>query len=527
MAGLAGIIYRKKKRMRWAKESDEIFKRQVEKMLQKISYRGSRNKEIFSINNSGFGAIIGFISNYKISGTKDHHTKKTSSKTAPTVKVDGKIYNTDKLYKKYKFRTAANKNENEKLAELLTGFNNTIIKKLNGQFAMVFKDESENIYIIRDFLGRKPLYYAYNNDANLLFFASEIKSLSKFNLKIIELPPGHYIKNMGKPVLFRNLDSKKYGEEVLQSELPDIKDENIMINRINDLLIRSIDKRIPKDRPNIKIGAWLSGGLDSSIIAALLKQRNVDIHTFAVGFEGAKDLEAARIVSKHLGTIHKEYILNEDILFSLVPETIYILESFDAPLVRSTLGNIIASKMSSGTDIVFSGEGGDEIFAGYNYFLNFNSKKQIQNGLLKAIKSLHNTALQRVDRSSNFNGVNIKLPMLDEELIDYVLHIPPRFKLNYTMKLTKHILRKLAEKYLPDCIVWRPKDKFWEGSGIYDSLKNRIDCIISDNEFENSRILPDGFKLRNKEEFYYYQIFRIHYPEVDYNNFLSFTENFN
>ena len=201
--------------------------------------------------------------------------------------------------------------------------------------------------------------------------------------------------------------------------------------------------------------------------------------------------------------------------------------TFDAPLVRSTLGNIIVSEMSAENDIVFSGEGGDEIFAGYNYFLDIDSKKQVQDALVCALESLHNTALQRVDRSSNSCGVNCKLPMLDEDLVEYALMIPPDEKLDYDKCLTKIVLRKLAEKSLPYDIAWRPKDKFWEGSGIYNIIGKKIDKIITDSDYLRNRKINDNFILRNKEELYYYRIFRSFYPEVDYNNFLSFTKVFN
>ena len=533
MAGLAGIIYRKKSNNGSADEKRRIYKSSVEKMLGNISHRGSRSRALTFMDNKDFAAVTGFISNYDVEdnpGTGHPGSKAFNS----NVMLDGKIYNTDEIYFNHKKGKASLTDENRMLEEIVTGFDSNIIKKLDGQFAMVLNDRNKNIYLLRDFLGRKPLYFGYSDDNDTLFFASEVKAMAMFCSDVNELAPGHFIKNNQSPVMFRELDFKKYQEKFknetsfrAQQEYDDTAEINNIVDRIEDLLLKSIEKRIPSGPVNIKIGAWLSGGLDSSIIAALLKHFKQDIYTFAVGFKGSRDLEAAKVVSDYLQTKHKEYIFEKDELFGRVPETIFTLESFDAPLVRSTLGNIIASKMSSGADIVFSGEGGDEIFAGYNYFLEYNSQIQIQEGLLQAIDSLHNTALQRVDRSSNSHGVNVKLPMLDEELIDYVLHIPPKYKLDYNTGLTKCILRNLADRYLPQEIVWRPKDKFWEGSGINDSLENKINGIITDSEFEKEKIIDERFTLRNKEELYYYKIFKNCYPEVEFNNFLSFTDNFN
>jgi asparagine synthase (glutamine-hydrolysing) len=105
--------------------------------------------------------------------------------------------------------------------------------------------------------------------------------------------------------------------------------------------------------------------------------------------------------------------------------------------------------------------------------------------------------------------------------------IPAELKIDKKKKATKNILRKVAEKYLPADIVWRTKDKFWEGSGIYDKLKIKIDSIISDKEFDKNSLLKNGFRLRNKEEYYYYKIFTGFFPDIDYSKLLSFTEDFN
>jgi asparagine synthase (glutamine-hydrolysing) len=286
-----------------------------------------------------------------------------------------------------------------------------------------------------------------------------------------------------------------------------------------------MDSRINDNNSNL--GVWLSGGLDSSIVAALLREFSDKVQTYSVGFEGSPDLEAAKVVSDYLGTEHTEYMLDTEELFLNIPKTIYYLESFDAPLVRSTLGNMIASKISSSSDIIFSGEGGDELFAGYDYFLEYDSSKVIQKELVNAINSLHNTALQRVDRTANAYSVNVKLPMLDENLLNYVMKIPPKNKVRKDKNTVKYVLRKVASKYLPEDIAWRGKDKFWEGSGIEDTLEKKISTLITDKEFSSSVKSLSTPNLRNKEEVYYYKIFKDYYADVDIDNFLSFTQDFN
>ncbi|MDZ7836656.1 MAG: asparagine synthase-related protein [Actinomycetota bacterium] len=223
------------------------------------------------------------------------------------------------------------------------------------------------------------------------------------------------------------------------------------------------------------MGVWLSGGVDSSLVAALVQKYTDKVYTFSVGFEGSPDLEASRVVAKALGTEHIEHKLNLDDLYNTIPEVIYHLESFDAPLVRSSLGNMIASRISSGAEIVFSGEGGDEVFGGYNYFLDFKSSDKIQKELVKAINSLHNTALQRVDRLANAHNVNVRLPLLDESLIDFALTIPTDQKIKPSKNISKYILRKVAERYLPHQIAWRGKREILGGLRIQDTLTEKIE----------------------------------------------------
>ena len=484
MAGLAGIVYKLNTVNRKNKEK---FKKQTENMLEKISYRGSSSNELTILEGDSHGAVIGYTA-----------WQKKSMNNGLNYFLDGKINNTGKVISDFSINEFSRDGENKpELQLLLTNFDRKIIRKLNGQFALVFYDEDKNIYLLRDFLGRKPLYYALDRKNELMYFGSEVKSLINTGLTVRELLPGNFIKNMNNPEVFKNMTFQEYVREILDEHLIDEKDENDIADEVNNLLIRSIERRIPKNIESIKLGTWLSGGLDSSVIASVLKEFSDDIYTFSVGYRNSKDMLAARTVAKHLGTKHTEYILDIDTLFSAIPKTIYALESFDAPLVRSTLGNIIASELSSVADVVFSGEGGDEIFAGYHYFLDLDSQQEIQVELLKAIKALHNTALQRVDRSSNIAGVNVKLPLLDESLMEYVLRIPPELKLDYERNLTKNILRKVASNYLPDSIVYRPKDKFWEGSGINDSLASRIDraeCVVIKNSRHGTPVdQPEAF----------------------------------
>ena len=491
MSGIAGIIN--------LKESKKD-RQKINILLDKISHRGGR-REVIDVP----GGYIGINSNYSFETKIDKNT----------ILVDGKINNLDYLMLKYNIQVDNSLiSDSEKICLLLNEVGKGIFKYFKGSFALVIVDEKGNIYLARDFIGRKPLYY-YKDDETLMF-ASEVKSLIEFTSDIKEFTPGSHMINLLKPEVIKIVDADNYS--IIRDQEPEVQED-----KLEDYLLKSMDMRINDN--NLNLGVWLSGGLDSSLVAALLREFTDKVYTYSVGYEGSSDLEAAKEVSDYLGTEHIEYMLNTEELFLNIPKAIYHLESFDAPLVRSTLGNMIVSKISASSDIVFSGEGGDELFAGYDYFLEYGSSKVIQEELVNAINSLHNTALQRVDRTANAYGVNVKLPMLDENLLNYVLKIPPKNKVR--TNTGKYILRKVASKYLPDDIAWRDKEKFWEGSGIEDTLEKKINTIITDKEYTNDIKSLDSPNLRNKEEAYYYKVFNDYYSDIDIDNILSFTQDFN
>ncbi|MBN2073541.1 MAG: asparagine synthase [Actinobacteria bacterium] len=496
MSGIAGIYSLKRCR------ND---RQKINILLDKIPHRGAR-REIFSIP----GGYAGINTNYSF--------KARIGKNA--VLMDGRIYNLDYLLKKYGIEVKNTLiSDSGKICLLIDKAGREVFSDFKGSFALAIVDKEGNIYLARDFLGTKPLYY-YKDDSTLVF-ASEVKSLTGYGSDVKEFPPGSYMMNLSKPEVTKKIDMERYPIFL-------DKDTGVMEDKLDGYLLKSMDTRITDGNP--VLGVWLSGGLDSSLVAALLKEFTDKVYTYSVGYEGSPDLEAAKEVSNFLGTRHTEYKLNTEELFSTIPKAIYHLESFDAPLVRSTLGNMIVSKISAFSDVIFSGEGGDELFAGYNYFLEYDSFKVIQEGIVDAINSLHNTALQRVDRSANAYGVNVKFPMLDEDLLNYVLKITPGKKVRKDKKTGKYILRKVASKYLPDDIAWRDKDKFWEGAGIVDKLEKKIENMVTDKEFldiSNDVRYSSIPVLRNKEEAYYYRVFKNYYPDVKIENILSFTEDFN
>jgi len=249
----------------------------------------------------------------------------------------------------------------------------------NGHFAMATAD---GFILKRDLVGASPLYYGHTEDGSLCS-ASEVKALLEATSDVNELPPGHILDGS-------QLDPYEW---ITYKPLLQFLPEEIA----PDLCLR-LETAVQKHITGSEAGVWLSGGLDSSLLAALAKPHVQRLHTFSGGLPGAPDLKHARLVAKLLKSEHHEAIVRLKDCLAILPEVIYHLESFDALLVRSSIINYSVAKLASQfVPAVFSGEGADELFAGYEYLKSL-PLGSLSTELIEITNRLHNTALQRVDR---------------------------------------------------------------------------------------------------------------------------------
>ncbi len=341
----------------------------------------------------------------------------------------------------------------------------------------------------RDELGVAPLYYGRTAEG-ILCFASEVKALLEATADVNELLPGY------------QYDGQQMQQYYRLEKQPPVSDTPEQIAReLRGRLEASIAGRIGDG----EVGAWLSGGLDSSTMAALARPHVKTFHTFAAGVAGAPDLEHARVIADFIKSEHHEVVVNFETMLGVLPHVIYHLESFDALLVRSSITNYLVAKAASDyVPAVFSGEGGDELFAGYSYLKQLDLA-QLPDELIDITARLHNTALQRVDRSASAHGTVAHVGFLDPAVVDYALRIPAEYKLRDGIE--KWILRRAMADALPDSILTRTKAKFWEGAGVGEQLAQHAEQHVSDGDFARERNLANGWRLNTKEELLYYRIF--------------------
>ena len=253
----------------------------------------------------------------------------------------------------------------------------------------------------------------------------------------------------------------------------------------------------------------LSGGLDSSILSHLRKDQKPQTMTIITKDFLGTDLTFAQIIAKHLGlNLSLIQVSMEEVLDS-INETIKILGNYNDVEIRNSIVPYIylTTLKKKGVDSVITGDGADEVFAGYNFLLK-KSDEEIGEEL-KRIKKIMHFPSKDIARSLN---MKVETPFLNEELIKFSDDIEISEKINAKdgEKFGKWILRETFEKYLPNNITWREKSPMQDGSGT-NNLTGLFNTIITDDIFtqKKTRILEeDGVYIRTKESLHYYECFR-------------------
>lgn len=411
---------------------------------------------------------------------------------------NGEVYNFIEL-REFITTDLNTQSDTEVVLALYRQFGPACVALLDGMFAFAISDD-DKFFLARDPLGIKPLYYINNED--VLYFASEAKALHHISNEIKEFPAGHwwhsdyglrqYYQLSQKTIFQQTISSGSYSKSLV---------------KIREKLQHAVEKRMIADE-DVPVGVSLSGGLDSSLVAAFAKDVKDNLDTFVVGIKGSPDLVAAKEMAEYLGTVHHVYQYDLNEMVSVLPEVIYHLESFDAPLIRSAIPNYFLAKLASqSVKVILTGEGADELYAGYEYLVSLDNPDELQRELLVLTGNLHNTNLQRADRMSMAFGLEARVPFLDQEFVDYSLGLPATWKLRTAGQPEKELLRAACQGVVPESILHRPKQKFSEGAGSMDMLSLYANEKISDVEYQKQNDLIDLVGIRSKEEYLYYQIF--------------------
>lgn len=465
---------------------------------------------------------------------------------------NGEIYNYKKLYADMNV-TPTTDSDCEVIIHLFLkyGIKQTLIM-LDGEYAFILFDNRinneivNNIYIARDPFGVRPLYQLYNinknkhNLCNLYGFASELKCLEYFynqntNMyRVQQFEPGTYsvfqygnkVHTIWKPLIKNNLffiPSFSYTKLSLNIE------EYLFLNVAKHLNEAVIKRCNATERP---IACLLSGGLDSSLIAALACnyfKKEKQIETFSIGLKDSEDIKYAKIVSDYIGSKHTEIIVTEKEMFEAIPEVIKSIESYDTTTIRASIGNYLIGKYiskNSDAKVILNGDGSDELFGGYLYMNKCPDDIEFDKETRRLLKDIYLFDVLRSDKSISSNGLEPRTPFLDITFVNYILSIPSYFR-NHTNlnQCEKYLLRQSFTKMyfvnyngtqiLPNEILWRQKEAFSDGvSSKGRSLFTILQELIA-NQYYNKN-LKEYNPCIELEKKYYKEIFDKEFPNCSH-----------
>ncbi len=437
--------------------------------------------------------------------------------------VNGEIYNHRELRagSAYDFTTGS---DCEVISAMYRDGDTDFFNRLNGIFAFALWDgEAQRYLIARDPIGVCPLYWGHDTHGRLCV-ASEMKSLVGLCADVASFPPGHiYDSASGELRQYYVKPWRDYAHTQGASVEP---------AALKLAFEQAVHRQLMTDVP---YGVLLSGGLDSSLVAAcaarFARERIEDedrseawwprLHSFAIGLEGSPDLAAAQIAADALGTVHHGFVYTFWEGLDALPEVIRHIETYDVTTIRAaTPMYLLARRIKAmGVKMVLSGEGSDELFGGYLYFHKAPSAEAFHEETVRKIDALHSYDCLRANKAMMAWGVEARVPFLDLEFIDVAMGMDAQHKMidkagPSNRKMEKGVLREAFDGALPEKILWRQKEQFSDGVGYgwIDGLKAQAEQAVTDREFAAAAARYPFNTPATKEAYFYRRIFEQHFP---------------
>jgi len=480
---------------------------------------------------------------------------------------NGEIYNYKDLIKQYGLESVCTSSSDcEVILHLYQRIGiEATLNALDGVFALVLYDGArEKTYVARDPFGVRSLFIGTELETasvtpSQFSVASEMKALSHCAPgQVAQFPSGCYFEYDNSVCRGNYFPYYKYISLDMVS-LVNVKtsmvfrddDESIKQNKVTlslehlrYLLESAVTKRMMSDRP---IGALLSGGLDSSLVTAILCQlankhkrtktqiqTSSNLNTYSIGLAGSVDLYWAKRVSEFLGTIHHEVCVSESEFLNAIEETIEQTESYDTTTIRASVGNYLVSKYISKTNdvVIYCGDMSDEIFGSYRGFCNAKTDCEFEVENERMVNDVRFFDLLRSDKSISGCGLEARVPFADKALVEYVMRLDPKHKrFNTGSFIEKSILRcafdalNEDDAILPSEVLWRRKEAFSDGVSAQpeanrsqpprtwiDMIRDYVNERVSDQEYAIERTKYVHNTPYDKESYYYRKVFERLYP---------------
>ncbi|KAL7559493.1 hypothetical protein ACA910_010307 [Epithemia clementina (nom. ined.)] len=450
------------------------------------------------------------------------------------VAANGEIYNYKELYESleqpYKPKTGS---DCEVIIPLYQQHGATIDmpSRMRGMFSFILYDRhNDSFLVVRDHIGITPLYIGWSNNGSI-YVASELKSLIGECNKFQQFPPGHIFCTKGP---MANTFQRWYKPNWAPDMTPGVPlpTEKFQADTLRQAFEKSVIRRMMSDVP---WGVLLSGGLDSSLVAAIcarhIGRRSTSfpkLHSFTIGLDGSPDLKAAKTVAEFLGTIHHAYTYTLQEGSDAIHDVIRAIETYDVTTIRaSTPMYLMARKIKAmGIKMVLSGEGADEVFGGYLYFYKAPNAQEFMDETIDKLSRLHMYDCLRCNKAMSAWGVEPRVPFLDVDFLNVAMNLDPTEKMirkgpeisKENTRIEKWVIRKAfdtpEDPYLPESVLWRQKEQFSDGVGYgwVDHLKDIAEREISDQMFSTAKNRFPHNTPTTKEGYRYRMIFEEMFP---------------
>ena len=510
-------------------DDDHIWKN-----FKKGAGRGPENSVIKKYKNNIYG-----FHHLAINGYNDKSSLQPLETDDCILICNGEIYNWKELYQEIGEENKQTNSDCEIIIHLYIKYGfKTTVQMLDGVFAFVLYDKkSERTYVARDLYGVRPLFVAERN--NLVIFSSEMKMFPEITgtklqrsikLNVSTFKPGMYA------VYDVNGHMTRYSVFAQPNMIPfnGFVENDMYKKMIKNSLIRAVEKRV--DNTERPIACLLSGGLDSSLISALVSKAvcmkyGKNVKTFSIGFEGSEDIRMAEKVANYIKSDHTSVIMKEREFLDAIETVIYNIESYDTTTVRASVGNYLISKyIRENTDckVIFNGDGSDEVTGGYMYFHYAPDKYSFDKECRRLLENISYHDVLRSDRSISSNGLEARTPFLDRDFVNTYLSTPIDMRYHKgNNQCEKHLLRESMSdlNLLPEEVLWRRKEAFSDGvSGqkswfevVQEYVKKNIYPDVKEdgiNKFIDENVNRFKFfnnRPRTLEQLYYRTVFEKHF----------------
>uniref|UniRef100_A0A182VY77 Asparagine synthetase [glutamine-hydrolyzing] n=1 Tax=Anopheles minimus TaxID=112268 RepID=A0A182VY77_9DIPT len=504
--------------------SNESLRELAFRQSSKQRHRGPDQTGVIVSDKEGFALVQERLS---VIGVKTGRQPFTSTNGTIHLVANGEIYNFAQLVS---WIQKANGNESYKPrsdCDVLIAFYelygaDKLLQIVRGMFAFVLYDcNTHRLLVARDPVGIVPLYNGWD-EAGSLWIASELKCLVECCREVAVFPPGQAYYGTRE-----DFNPQSYFAAHWMTGIPTASAD---LQQLRLQLEAAVESHLQCEVP---LGALLSGGLDSSLIASIATRilrrtsgnSNYRLKTYSIGLEGGgPDLQYARTVAHHIGSDHTEIYFSISEGLDLLRDAVYHSETYDVTTIRCIVPVMLLARAirSEGIRVVLSGEGADELFGGYLYFHRAPNAAEFHRETVRRVFGLHLSDCLRANKGCAAWGLELRVPFLDTDFLQHVMSIRPEDRAptstdnNGHIALEKSILRQaFAEgNYLPEQVLWRQKEQFSDGVGYdwIDSVAQWASERVSEKEYETA---ADRFPFNTpttKEAFYYRKVFEQLFP---------------